>query len=85
MKMATDCSSVISYSDGLTNDQRTESKEIGERKIPPIDAISVISLHDVRAQEENLENVENKEESACKSISKIANIQMHFSETKGSG
>ena len=74
MKMATDCSSVISCSDGFTNDQRTETKGIGERKMPPIDATSVISVHDVRTREEKLENVENEEEqeSACKRISKIA-------------
>ena len=72
--MATDCRSVISCPDGLTNNQRTELKGIGERKLPPIDAISVINLHDVRAQRENSDNAENEQEqeSAYKSISKIA-------------
>ena len=72
INLAADCSSDVSCSNGLKNDQRIETKRIKERKLPPIDAISLVSAHEVRAQEENLENVENEKEWAYKSMGRIA-------------
>ena len=59
--MTTDCTSVTIFSGGSTNYQRTESNEIGERKLPPIDTISVAIANDVSAHEENLRIVPNNE------------------------
>ena len=71
-KMITDCTSITTFSGGSTNHQRTENNEIGERKLPPIDTISVAIANDASALEENLENVaNNEEESANKSLGKI--------------